>query len=104
AEGLLRPGLAVALPGGGRLLGRSRPFGGRAGGRCSTALRATLLARGMGNSLAAAAARLLAAPGLLVHGGPGAALGLAFIRAPRLVALGDVLGLTLLLVGILRLV
>jgi hypothetical protein len=50
--------------------------------------------------LAAAGARFVAAVGLLVHCGPGPTLGFVLRHATLLVALLDVLGLALLLVGI----
>src|SRR5687767_13659835 len=66
----------------------------------ATALAIRLLVLG----LAAAAAGLLAAAVDRVDGRPRAALGLAGADSAFLVALGDVLGLALLLVGVFRLV
>src|SRR6185436_8995238 len=51
--------------------------------------------------LAAARAALLAAAALLVDGRPGAPLGFLVRHAGGLVALGDVIGLAVLLIGVL---
>src|SRR5690606_25496302 len=61
-------------------------------------------AAGSGLLAVSAAAGLVAAAVLLVHGGPGAALGLVLGDPALAVALLDVLGLSLLLVGVLRLI
>jgi hypothetical protein len=63
---------------------------------CGPPLRADTLVSGV----AAAAAGLVAAAGLLVDGRPGAGLGLLLGDAAFAVALGDVLCLALLLVGV----
>src|SRR5215469_8596520 len=84
-----------ALLGGGRALGvRPRSL------RLAPALRR----RGVALLLAAARAALLAAAAFLVDGRPGAPLGFLVGNAALLVALGDVVGLALLLVGVLRFV
>src|SRR3569623_939955 len=64
------------------------------------AVAATLARRGMVFLVAAARAGLLAAAALLVDRRPGAALGLLLRDAAVLIALLDMLGLALLLVGV----
>src|SRR5437762_13620779 len=99
----------VALAGRGRLLGRGRALGRRARGRRPPAFRAALLAALVGRRVAgvlaaARAAGLLAAAVVLVDRRPGPPLGLLLGDAALFVAFGDVVGLALLLVGVLRLV
>src|SRR5690348_15902091 len=93
-------------------LARRRGFLGRCGagrrrpmGRGLAAALAALIGRRMAGVLAAAGPTgLLAAAVVLVHGRPGPALGLLVGDAALLVALGDMIGLALLLVGVFRLV
>src|SRR5262245_58291177 len=82
------PCLAAPLAGRGRFLRGGGALGGGPGGGGSAALLPALAAEDVGVLLAPAAARLVAAPRLLVHGGPGPALRLLFGDAPPLVAVG----------------
>src|SRR5437868_5052932 len=94
----------IALAGLGTLFGRGGALGRRTAGGGLAAQPAALAGGFVVLRLAAAGARLLAAPGLLVHRRPGARLGLVVGHAAGLVALLDVLGLAFLLVRIGRLV
>src|SRR5262249_40563036 len=97
-------GCLVALAGCGGLLCGRRSLGSRARPRRSAPLLFPPSAPCVRLLLAPPAPRLLAAPGFLVHGGPGAALRLVLAGPARLVALFDMFGLALLLVRVLRLV
>src|SRR5262249_43776554 len=77
-----------------------RTRGSRPAGGCTTPQPAALMRRGRISGLTDTGAALLAAVILLVDGGPGAALRLLFGNATLFVAFLNVLGLTLLLVGI----
>src|ERR1700722_15548592 len=92
------------LAGRGGLFGRTRAGGSRSARRCASA-QATALARGrMVFRRATARTALLAAMGFFIHRRPGAP-GDLFVRDPTLlVALLDMLGLALLLVGVARFV
>src|SRR5438132_34081 len=96
--------MAAGLARRGSLPRRRRPRRCGPGRRGLAALLAALVRRLRIHLLAAARAALLAAAGLFVHGGPGPALRLRLGRAAVLVASLDVLGLTFLLLGVLRLV
>src|SRR5689334_10680856 len=95
--------LGVALAGGRGFLGRCRAVRRRAMGRGLTAALAARVRSRMAGLLAPAGpAGLLAAAIVLVHGRPGPALGFLLGDATLLIALGDVIGLALLLVGVFR--
>src|SRR4051794_6008088 len=83
-----------------RLLRGRRPLCRSARGRGLAAELAALVRGGMTGRFAATRAGFLAAPVVLVDGRPGAALGLLLGDAALLVALGDMVGLPLLLVGV----
>jgi len=95
----------VAFAGLGGLAGRSRPRCGAARGRGFAAELSTPMCGGMaGMDASTRAAGRLAAAVVFVDGGPGASLGFLFGDAAPLVALGDVVGLAFLLVGVFRFV
>jgi len=86
------------------LLGGCGTFRGRSAG-CRLAAQVAALPGGrVVFGLAASGAALLAAVGFLVDGGPGSALGFILGDAALLVALLDMLGHSLLLVGVTRFV
>src|SRR5690606_33452134 len=90
--------LAARFP---TLLGGRRSVCLRSRGRGRAAFPAPLMRRGMSGGFAATgASRLLAAAVVLVHGGPGAPLGLVLGYAALLIPLSDMIGLALLLAGI----
>src|SRR5262245_51174457 len=96
----LPPRGPVAGPGPGGLAGRGGPGGRRPGGARRPAQPPALLRRGRVQPLAAPGARLLAAARGHVHRGPGPALGLFLRHAAILVPLLDMLGHSLLLLGV----
>src|ERR1700757_718853 len=101
------PGLysgSTTLPCSSGLLGRPRPFGGRPLGRGGAAQPAALAGRGAIFFRPASGAALLSTVRLLVYGRPGSSLGFLLRNAAMFVALLDMFGLTLLLVGIAGLV
>src|SRR4029453_15379708 len=92
----------IALAGGGCLLRRGRACGWGSGSCCLTTEPPALARRGMAFGLAAAGPTLLAAAAFLVDRRPGAALGPLLRNATGLIALGYVVGLAFLLVGVDR--
>src|SRR5690606_35094004 len=92
--------LGVALAGGSGLFGRGGPFGGGTAGRGFAAFLATLAGGRITGLVATAGAGFVATAIVLVDRGPGATLGFIGRDAPLFIALLDMLGLALLLVGI----
>src|SRR5277367_1701756 len=89
-----------ALAGLGGFLGRGRSLRGGTRGRSFTAELAAFMRRRVPGMSAAARPRFLAAAVILVDGRPGAPLGFLLRNATLLVALGDMVGLAFLLVGV----
>src|SRR5208282_4475628 len=104
----VRPGMScrrsvlfgVALSRRGRLLCRSGTRDGATGSRCPASEPSALARGGMAFGLVAPRPALLAAAALLVDGRPGPPFCFFLGNAPRFVALGNMIGLALLLVGV----